>query len=89
MRGNIFAGLLAVLVLGPAMAAAQVQPPAAKISEAQATQIALERIPGKATSVTIERKRGRDVYVVEIQTPDGDEKDVFVDIQSGRIVGTD
>ena len=36
----------------------------------------------------IERKKGRNVYVVEIQTPQG-EKDVFVDIVSGQIVGTD
>jgi len=36
----------------------------------------------------IERKRGKMVYVVEIQTPDG-EKDVFVDIKSGQIIGTE
>ena len=62
---------------------------AAKITEAQATKIALEQIPGKVTDVKIERKRGKNVYVVEIQTPDGGEKDVFVDIESGKIVGTD
>jgi uncharacterized membrane protein YkoI len=63
-------------------------PPVAKVSGAQATKIALELMPGKATSVKIERKRGKNVYVVEIQTPQG-EKDVFVDIESGQIVGTD
>jgi uncharacterized membrane protein YkoI len=89
MRKAIFAGLLAVL-LAPDTAAAQAQqPPAAKISEEQATKIALERIPGKVTDVKIERKRGKNVYVVEIQTQDGGEKDVFVDIESGKIVGTD
>jgi uncharacterized membrane protein YkoI len=79
------------------MAAAQAQrqpgtehaPPVAKISEEQATKIALERIPGKVTDVKIERKRGKNVYVVEIQTPDRGEVDVFVDIQTGRIIGTD
>ena len=81
----ICAGLLAI-VLVPATAAAEA---AAKISKEQATKIALERIPGKVTDVTIERKRGKNVYVVEIQTPDGGEKDVFVDIQTGEIVGTD
>jgi uncharacterized membrane protein YkoI len=63
-------------------------PPVAKVSGAEATKIALERIPGKATNLTIERKRGKNVYVVEIQTPNG-EKDVFVDIESGSVVGTD
>jgi uncharacterized membrane protein YkoI len=91
MKRAIYAGLLAIFLV-PAMAAAQAQrqtPPAAKITEEQATKIALERIPGKVTEVKIERKRGKSVYVVEIQTPNGGEKDVFVDIQTGEIVGTD
>ena len=64
-------------------------PPVAKVSGDQATKIALQEIPGKATSVKIERKKGKNVYVVEIQTPKDGEKDVFVDIESGKIVGTD
>jgi uncharacterized membrane protein YkoI len=64
-------------------------PPVAKVSGDQATKIALAHIPGKATSVKIERKKGKNVYVVEIQTPKDGEKDVFVDIESGKIVGTD
>src|SRR5215831_18276678 len=64
MKTRIYAGLLALLV-APAMAAAQAQQPGpptertrpvAKISEEQAKKIALERIPGKVTDVTIERK---------------------------------
>jgi uncharacterized membrane protein YkoI len=88
MKETIYAGLLAVL-FATAMPAAQAQSPATKISQEQATKIALERIPGKVTDVKIERKRGKNVYVIEIQTPDGGEKDVFVDIVSGDIVGTD
>ena len=90
MKKTIRAGLLAVL-LAPAMAAAQAppQPPVAKVSEDEGKKIALERIPGKATDVTIERKGGKNVYVIEVQTADGGEKDVFVDIESGQIVGTD
>jgi uncharacterized membrane protein YkoI len=90
MKRAIYAGLLAILLV-PAMAAAQAQrqkSPAAKITEEQATKIALERIPGKVTEVKIERKRGKHVYAVEIQTPKG-EKDVFVDLQTGEIVGID
>jgi uncharacterized membrane protein YkoI len=95
MKMMIYVGLLAV-VLAPAISGAQErrQPgrgtertaPVPKITEEQATKIALERIPGEVTEVKIERKRGKHVYAVEIQTPKG-EKDVFVDIQTGEIVG--
>jgi uncharacterized membrane protein YkoI len=60
----------------------------AKISEDRATEIALKRMPGKATAVKIERKRGKNVYVVEIQTARG-EKDVLIDPDTGRILGTE
>ena len=70
MKETIRAGLLAILFLAPSTAATHAQSSVAKITEAQATKIALERIPGKVTDVKIERKRGKNVYVVEIQTPD-------------------
>jgi uncharacterized membrane protein YkoI len=99
MRETIHAGLLAILLLAPAMAAAQAQqqpsppteltPPGAKITEEQAKKIALERIPGKVTDVTIERKRGKNVYVVEIQSPEQGEKDVLIDMVTGQIIGTE
>ena len=99
MKQTMHVGLLATLLLAPPIAAVQAQQqprpgteraaPAAKITEEQAKKVALERIPGEVTDVTIERKKGRNVYVVEIRTSDGDEKDVFVDIASGQIVGTD
>ena len=63
-------------------------PTTPKISTEQASEIALKLVPGRVTSVVIERKRGRNVYVVEIQI-NGGEKDVFVDIETGRVVGTD
>jgi len=98
MKQMIYVTLLAV-VLAPAMAAAQAkrQPgrgteqtrPVPKISQEEATKIALERIPGTVTDVTIERKRGKNVYVVEIQVPNQGEIDVLVDIETGRIVGTE
>jgi uncharacterized membrane protein YkoI len=98
MKKKICAGLLAILIV-PVIAAAQPQgtesgapkskQPAAKVSQEQATKVALAHLPGKVTSVTIERKRGKMVYVVEIQTSDGGEKDVLVDIMSGQILGTE
>jgi len=89
MKRALYASLLAVLLL-PAMVAAE--PPrkaGAKISPEEASKIALERIPGNVTDVTIERKRGKEVYVVEILTPNEGEKDVLVDIKTGRIIGTE
>jgi uncharacterized membrane protein YkoI len=99
MKRTIRWGLLASLLLvAPAVAVVQAQQPgpskeraqpAAKITKEQATKIALERIPGEVKDVVIEKKRGRNVYVIEIQTPEQGEKDVFVDIETGKIVGTD
>lgn len=94
------AALLGVLVSGcaslafaapPAASSAQAVASAAapKITEEQATAIALKVMPGKATGVTIERKRGKTVYVVEIMTASQGEKDVFVDMVSGKVLGTD
>ena len=65
-------------------------PPVAKISGSQATQIALKAVPGEAKAVSIERKMGKNVYVVEIIAKKGKkETDVFVDIETGKVVGTD
>lgn len=65
-------------------------PPVAKISGSQATQIALKAVPGEARSVSIERKMGKNVYVVEIiAKKDKRETDVFVDIETGKVVGSD
>jgi len=99
MKRTIHWGLLASLLLAaPAVAVAQAQQPgpskeraqpAAKITEEQAKKIALERIPGKVTDVAIEKKGGKNVYVIEIQSPEQGEKDVFVDIETGKIIGTD
>ena len=64
-------------------------PAGTKITKEQATKVALEQVPGKVTDVTIERKRGKNVYVVEIQSPDQGEKDVLVDMESGKVIGTE
>jgi uncharacterized membrane protein YkoI len=62
---------------------------AAKINEEEAKAIALKTIPGKVTKVVIEKKKGKNVYVVEIMTEKKGEIDVFVDIVSGKVIGTD
>jgi len=60
----------------------------AKISKEQASVNALQAMPGKVTDITIERKLGKNVYVVEIiADKGGDETDVLVDMDSGKILG--
>ncbi len=67
-----------------------IEPPIAKINGMQATEIALNKIPGEANSIKIERLGRRNVYAVEIIAEEnGAEWDVFVDIATGEIVGTD
>ena len=62
----------------------------AKISKEQATQAALQALPGKVTDVTIEKKRGKTVYVIEIVSEkDGAETDVLIDMTSGAVLGMD
>jgi hypothetical protein len=69
---------------------ALVEPPVPKVDGLQATDIALKKIPGKAVSTKIERLGKRNVYAVEIiSDEDGGEWDVFVDIETGEVVGTD
>ncbi|MBR0829711.1 PepSY domain-containing protein [Bradyrhizobium manausense] len=61
---------------------------ATKITAEEAKKIALQRVSGKVTDVTIERKKGKNVYVVEIQTGSS-EVDVLVDTETGKILGTE
>ena len=64
--------------------------PIAKVDGLKATEIALKKIPGKANSIKIERLGKRNCYNVQIiADKDGEETDVFVDIATGEVVGTD
>ena len=78
-------------LLSPAIAAAQGadRAPTPKITIEQAKAAALKVVPGRVTSVVIEKKQGKHVYVVEIAPRGGGEKDVFVDLDSGQVVGTE
>lgn len=61
-----------------------------KITQEQATAAALKVVPGKVTDFTVERKRGKQVYVVEIVSDkDGSENDVLVDMNTGAVIGID
>ena len=61
-----------------------------KITKEQATQNALTALPGTVTDVTVEKKRGKNVWVIEIVAEKtGAETDVLVDMDSGAVIGMD
>jgi uncharacterized membrane protein YkoI len=61
-----------------------------KITKEQATQNALTALPGMVTDVTVEKKRGKNVWVIEIVAEKtGAETDVLVDMDSGAVIGMD
>ena len=58
------------------------------ISEDEAKQIAAKTVPGKATDVAIEKKRGANRFVVEVApAAGGKEVDVIIDMTSGKVLG--
>ncbi|MCS6283806.1 MAG: PepSY domain-containing protein [Nitrospira sp.] len=60
---------------------------ATKMPLAEAIRAALSRMPGLAIQATLESLNGRLLYEVEIVTGDGAVVEVFVDPQTGNIVG--
>src|SRR6195952_2523384 len=66
------------------------KPSTGKISKEQATQNALTALPGTVTDVTVEKKRGKNVWVIEIVAEKtGAETDVLIDMDSGAVIGMD
>ena len=62
--------------------------PGASITRGAAVQAAQKALPGQVTDITVERKRGKQVYVIEIvATKDGSENDVLVDFRTGEVLG--
>ena len=61
-----------------------------KITEDEAVKIAQEAVPGDVTAVSIEKKLGANRYVVELLAKDdGIETDVIIDMESGKVLGTE
>ena len=89
------AGLAALPALGAteakdAVAPVGMQTSSGKISKEVATKNALAALPGSVTDVTVEKKRGKNVWVIEIVAEkDGAETDVLVDMDSGKVIGMD
>jgi uncharacterized membrane protein YkoI len=87
--------LLVLVVVTPiwwtaATTSAVAQEAEGKISKEQASQNALQAVPGKVTDLSVERKGGKNIYVVEIiAEKDGGETDVLVDMDSGKVLGVE
>jgi hypothetical protein len=61
-----------------------------RVTKQQAVKNALAAVPGEVTDVTVEKKRGKEVYVIEIvAAKNGVETDVLVDMDSGKVIGTE
>ena len=61
--------------------------PVRKISDAEAKDLALRRVPGEVTAVDVERKLGKKRIVVEvIADADGAEIDVIIDMETGEVL---
>ena len=57
-----------------------------QITEKKAIEIALKRVPGRVTDISIEKNFGRPTYVVEIDPNKGRETDVIIDIYTGFVL---
>jgi uncharacterized membrane protein YkoI len=60
-----------------------------RISEEKAKGIAVKKVAGDVTGVDLERKLGQTAFVVEVLTKDGEEIDVIIDPQTGKVLGTE
>lgn len=78
--------LVVTAILFPALATAQSPTTTPKITEEQAKATALKAVPGNVTSIVIEKKGGKQVYVVEIAPRGGGEKDVHIDLDTGQVL---
>lgn len=95
----LFTTILAAGTLLPAAGSAEIKEAAAttgtaagagKVTKEVATQNALNALPGTVTDVTVEKKRGKNVWVIEIVAEkDGAETDVLVDMNTGSVIGMD
>jgi uncharacterized membrane protein YkoI len=66
-----------------------VEEPAQEITIEEAKEIALIEVPGEVNVVEIEKFSGKISYKVEIDADEGGEIDVFVDKETGEVLGTE
>ncbi len=85
IAGGTVAGLvLAGSIAG--MVSAQTASAATGLSQEQIMEIALMEVPGEVTEVERERRRGKQVYEVEIIGVDGTEMEVTIAAETGEIL---
>jgi peptidase YpeB-like protein len=60
-----------------------------KLTEEQAKEIALKAVKGKVTDAKVETKFGKETFVVEVVTPDDEEVDVVIDLETGKVLATE
>ncbi len=60
-----------------------------KLTEELAKEIALKKVKGKATDAAVETKFGKETFVVEVLTDDGEEIDVVIDLETGKVLAVE
>jgi len=60
-----------------------------EITEDEAKAIELKEVPGKVMDAGIEKYQGKLAYVIEVDADDGPETDVFIDKDTGEVLGTE
>ena len=58
----------------------------AKITEDEAINTALEKVPGTVNEIELEVENGTVVYEIEVLSTDGTEQEVIVDAQTGEVL---
>jgi uncharacterized membrane protein YkoI len=85
ITGGLVAGLLAIAgTAGFATMQANAETPT--LTQAQAVEIALAKVPGEVQETELEREDGVQVYEIEILTADGVEMEVEINADSGEIL---
>ncbi|MCF2869682.1 PepSY domain-containing protein [Octadecabacter sp. G9-8] len=80
LTGLVLAGGFAGLVSAQSVANAT------GLTEEQVIEIALMEVPGEVTEVELERRRGEQVYEVELLSQDGVEMEVRIAAETGEIL---
>ena len=60
-----------------------------RISEEEAKEIALKKVPGRITGIEIERKFGKVTFVVEVDAEQGGEIDVIINAETGEVLAVE
>lgn len=86
---TVIAGILGMTLftgIGYADGDTQINPSEYSVTKAQATEIALQKVPGTVDEVELEKEDGKVVWEVEIIAANKQEHELLIDANSGEII---